>query len=166
MPLAESVREHIGRNLLIVPYYGYGWKRQDLGKPRPHLHDSLGPRQFHVRLDELAYCGGEAIGGSGIIVQPKHEFNGYWCGFYLRRTDECNFTAKQGDYMVWIIPSKPQVQPSPEKALYEWVLFDKALPTLCGYGMVAETADYMGVYYERVVVQRKELLGESNDEQK
>jgi hypothetical protein len=102
------------------------------------------------------------MGGSGEIVEPKHQFDGYWCGFYLRMSGDYNFSTRPGDYMIWISKSALRVDPAPEKALYEWVSFSSSSPCLCGYGMVAETVDQMGRFYELVMGTRKTLLNDSD----
>lgn len=162
MPLTEECKDYIGRKLIVVPYYGYGWGRPDLGGPCPDPRDSIGPSQFHVCLDELAYCLNTIMGGGGIIVEPNHQFDNHWCGFYLRNPDQCNFTTQLGDYMVWISQTKLQVQPAPDKALYEWVSFNRASPCLCGYGQVTESVVFMGEFYNRIIQARKEELSEGS----
>jgi hypothetical protein len=161
MPLTDDCKEYIGRDLIVVPYYGHGWIRPDLGGPTPEPTGMIGPSPFHFRMDEVIFCSNNAMGAGGVITEPDHPFNGHWCGLILRRTDECDFTSKQGDYMVWICQTKLPIYPASDKALYEWVSFDKSTACLCGYGLVAETVDDMGDTYDRVMATRKTLLGES-----
>lgn len=157
MSLIKTSESYICKKLLVVPYYGHGWKRQDPGAPHPEPNESIGPAPFHVLVDEITYSGGQPMGASGTIRELGHKFDGYWCGFYLRWTTEHDFTAQPGDYMVWICAVKPHVIASPDKALYEWVSFDESSLALCGYGMVAENERVMGKTYEITMATRKEI---------
>ncbi|HWQ91934.1 MAG TPA: hypothetical protein VN673_09705 [Clostridia bacterium] len=160
MPLSEASKSYIGQKLLVVPYYGHGWGRQDTNAHHREPNQSIGPAPFHVLVDEFIYCAGQAMGASGTISELGHEFDRYWCGFFLRPTTEHDFTAHPGDYMVWICAVKPQVVALPERALFEWVSFDKSSLALCGFGMVAENEKCMGKTYELAMATRRKRVGE------
>ena len=112
-----------------------------------------------MMVEELVSSGGHLMGASGTIQELGHTLDKQWCAFFLRMGRDVDFTAHPGDYMVWISLSKLPVNPSPEKALYEWVTIDDSAPCLCGYGMVAETSEQMGQTYEATMATRKRLLG-------
>jgi hypothetical protein len=143
MPLYEGSKEYIGKTLLVLPYYGHGWIRADLGTPPPEPHGELGPEPFRVRVENLISCVGDPVGAAGAIEQARHSFERYWCYFYLRTTDECDFTQRPGHYMIWIAPEKLPIQPAPDRALYEWITPERSKPVLCGYGMVAESEHFL-----------------------
>jgi len=157
MPLTQNCKEHIGRNLLVVPYYGYGWSRQDDGAPPKKPLDKLGPEPFYLRVDEFISCENQLMGMTGIIAEPMHEFNSNWCCCLLRNTDDSDFTAHPGQYMIWIAQKKLQVDPMPypEKALGQWIKFDKSEFCLCGFGVVAESVQWIQDIYKRTMDSRK-----------
>jgi hypothetical protein len=159
MPLIESSRKYIGQSLLVLPYYGNGWTRPDLGGPPPEPNGHIGPEPFRIEVQELILLGNQLQGASGYIKQADHVLDKHWCAFFLRTLDECDFTEKPGHYMIWIAPERLPVQPSPDKALYQWVAFESRSPCLCGYGMVAEESRYMGQFYSLTMTTRRTLLG-------
>ncbi len=162
MPLHAVFEEYVGRKLFVLPYYGYGWNRQDSGASPPTLIDALGPEPFHVRVEDCFFSTGQFVGAGGAISEQRHPFDRHWCVFCLREVGDFNFTDRAGHYMIWITPSKPTVEPSPEKAIYQWVLFDKSLFCLSGYGMVAESVDYIRETYDKTRASRK-LAAERQD---
>ena len=158
MPINEQIKNYIGRNLFTVPYYGYGWNRQDSAAPTASQIDMLGPEPFHFRVDEFIFCDEQCAGVSGFIDQPEHPFNKYWCGCFLRTSEDADFTKNPGQYMVWIVRKKLSVCPSQKKALFEWVTPDKSEFCLCGYGAVAESAQWMQAIYDKATASRKSLV--------
>src|SRR5438552_3982127 len=161
MPLAETCNQYLCRSLFVLPYYGNGWSRADSGpRPPPNMLAALGPEPFHVRIEEWISCAGQLMGASGTIEEPEHPFDKHWCAFYLRQVADFNFSTNPGDDMIWITPTKAEVNARPEKAIYEWVFFDKSSPCHCGFGTVAEKVEYIGDTYGRTIASRK-LVAES-----
>jgi len=163
MPFTETCKRYMGQTLFVLPYYGYGWVREDLEVRILGPLDKLGPEPFHLRVEELIYCDRQLMGVSGIIGEQKHQFDKYWCGCLLRNTDDSDFTDHPGQYMIWIAQKKLSIHPSPypEKALYEWVTFDKSEFCLCGYGAVAESMQWIQDIYDRTMNSRKLVAGQS-----
>jgi hypothetical protein len=159
MPLSQRTNEYIGRTLFVMPYYGNGWVRADLGKPPPEPHGSLGPAPFRARVEKMIICNGQLMGAMATIDETGHPFDGHWCCFYLRSTEECDFAGNQGHYMIWIAPKELPLQSAPEKPLYQWVTPDPSTSSLCGYGMVAESKEFMGEFYEITMATRRRVLG-------
>jgi hypothetical protein len=159
MPLNKSCNEFLGKTLFILPFYGNGWTRQDLGAPPQTQLDSLGPEPFHIRLDEFIYCNDQIEGISGIIEEQQHNLNGHWCCCLLRSTDDCNFSEHPGHYLVWITKDKFPVNPAPypKKALFEWVEFDKTKFGLCGFGTVAVSVNWVQDLYNRASGSRQRV---------
>ena len=157
MPLTKTCQQILGHGLFVLPYYGYGWGRQDLGAPPKTPLDSLGPEPFYLRADELIYCNEQIMGMSGIIDEAEHELNGYWCCCLLRNPDDCNLTDQAAHYMVWIAKKKLSIDPAPypERALFDWVKFDKSEFCLCGFGMVAESVVWVKETYDLAINARK-----------
>ena len=157
MPLITDCQNYLGRDVFVLPYYGYGWGRQDLNAPPKTALESLGPEPFFLRLDELVYCDGEIMGVSGIIDQKEHEYTGFWCCCLLRNPDECDLTEHAGDYLVWIAQKKLSIHPAPypEKALSQWIKFCKSEFCLCGFGMVAESVKWVKAKYDLAMNSRK-----------
>ena len=157
MPLIETSKSYIGCLLFVLPYYGYGWARKDSDPETLGPLDKLGPEPFHLRVEEIIYCDRQLMGVSGTIGEQKHQFDKYWCGCLLRNTDDSNFTDHPGQYLIWIAQKKLLIQPSPypEKALYEWVIFDKSEFCLCGFGTVAESVQWIKDIYKRTMNSRK-----------
>jgi hypothetical protein len=147
MPLIETCRSYVGRTVLVLPYYGYGWTRPDLGQPAPPPVGRFGPEPYHLVIKDLVVHADQFMGASGTIVEAGHDFDQQWCALLLRSTDNHDFTTNPGHYMVWISENELPVRPAADLALYEWVTFDKAVPCLCGYGMAADSADCMGRIY-------------------
>ena len=160
MPLVISSKDYVCHSLLVLPYYGNGWTRPDLGGPPPEPNGHIGPEPFRVQVQELISCANRLVGASGIIVSPDHPLDKHWCAFFLRTLDPCDFSRRPGHYMIWTAPVRLPIQPSPDTALYEWVSFDKGSPCLCGYGMVAEEAVHMGEFYDMTMATRRQLLGQ------
>jgi hypothetical protein len=159
MPLTETCRRYVGRNLFVLPYYGYGWNRQDVAEPPKTLLDTLGPEPFHLRVGEIISDGRDLMALTGTIEETDHQFNDYWCACLLRNTDASDFTAKPGDYMIWIARKALPIHPAPypEKALYHWVTFDKSVFCLCGFGTLAESVDWIQDIYKRTMNSRKRV---------
>ena len=160
MSLLESCRNYAGRAILVLPYYGHGWSRLDSNAPPADPKTGIGPAPFHITVGEFVSCGDRLVGATGTITEPGHALNGQWCGFLLRMGDDVDLVANPGHYMIWIAATALSIHPSPKKALYEWVEFDKTFPCLCGYGMVAEQAGNMGAFYKTTMDTRKRLLSE------
>jgi hypothetical protein len=157
MPLRKECSQYVGRDLLVLPYYGWGWSRPDLSGPDPEPNGNMGPEPFRLTVEALVHCADQLVGASGVVAEPGHRFDRYWCCFYLRSTDEHDFTTKPGDSMIWISQKQLPVQPLPEKALYQWVTFDKSSPCWCGYGMAAEGVKEMQATYDIAMEARKRL---------
>jgi len=102
------------------------------------------------------------MGVAGEIDEPAHQFGKFWCACLLRNPDECDFTNRPGDYMVWIARKALPIHPAPypEKALYDWVAFDQAEFCLCGYGAVAESVERIQDIYKRTMNSRKLAKGQ------
>jgi hypothetical protein len=162
MPLVLSHRDCVGRKLFVLPYYGYGWHREDAPAPAQTRFDLLGPEPFHLKVDECINCESLTVGISGFIHEPAHKLDGFWCCCLLRHTDDADFTERTSHYMVWIAQKKLSVDPAPyhEKALYEWVTPEKSGFCLCGYGTVAESADWIKEIYERTISTRRRVENE------
>jgi hypothetical protein len=159
MSLTKQCKEYVEHSVLVLPYYGHGWSRAGLERSEGGKAFSIGPPPFRLQVKEMVSCAGSLMGASGIVREPKHALSGQWCGVFLRMGEEVDFVNRPGHYMVWIASVKPLVQPSLEKALYEWVTFDKSSPCLCGYGMVAENVDCMRRDYEITMSTRRSVLG-------
>jgi hypothetical protein len=103
------------------------------------------------------------MGVTGTVDEPAHQFSKYWCACLLRNPDECDFTAQPGHYMVWIAKKKLPMHPAPyrEKALYQWVKFDRSEFCLCGFGVVAESVDWIQDIYNRTMISRRTAKGET-----
>ena len=157
MPLTTDCKSVLGCNVFVLPYYGYGWGRQDLPDQKKTALESLGPEPFHLHLDEFVYCNEHIMGVSGWIEEREHEFAGYWCCCLLRNPDDCDLTRRAGDYLVWIAKKKLQIDPAPypEKALGEWIKSDKSQFGLCGFGMVAESVEWVKHKYDLAMSARK-----------
>lgn len=157
MPLTKNCKEYASRSLLVLPYYGHGWTRPDLDSPPQDRLASLGPEPFHLKIEDFILCDKQLMGVSGTIDEQKHQFDKYWCGCLLRNTDDSDFTAHPGQYMVWIAQKKLPIHPAPYpgKALYEWVTFDKSVFCLCGFGTVAESVQWIRDIYKRTMDSRK-----------
>jgi hypothetical protein len=163
MPFIEACKQYVGRSLFVLPYYGYGWKRKDSAAPPKVKLDTLGPLPFHLPVKEFVSCDSQLMGISGTIDEPEHDLNGYWCCCLLRNTDDSDFTEHPGQYMIWIAKKSLPVHPSPypEKALYEWVTFDKSEFCLFGYGAVAESAEWIQDIVKRTMNSRKLVAGQA-----
>jgi hypothetical protein len=161
MPLVDACKLYVGRYLLVVPYYGYGWTRPDLGGPAPEPPGSLGPEPYHLEVEEIIYCQDKVMGVAGTIAEPRHSNNGQWCACLLRNTDDSDFTVHPGHYMIWIALTRLPVHPVPypQKALYQWVAFDRSSPCLCGYGAVAESVEWIRDLYDTTMATRRRKGG-------
>jgi hypothetical protein len=108
-------------------------------------------------VDEFIFCKQQLMGMAGTINEPHHEFNNYWCCCLLRNTEDSDLTAHPGQYMIWIAKKKLSVHPLPypEKALYEWVTFEKSEFCLCGFGAVAESVQWIQDIYKTTMDSRK-----------
>ncbi len=106
----------------------------------------------------MILCNDELMGASGVIVEHGHQFDGYWCCFYLRLTSDHDFADKIGDYVTWIAPAKLPVKAAPDKARGDWVEFDKRSFVLCGLTMVAESSENMRQTFDIVMELRKRVL--------
>jgi hypothetical protein len=161
MPFIDTCKQYVGRSLFVLPYYGHGWNRKDIKAPSKTRLDMLGPLPFWLHVDEFIPCGGQLMGICGAIDEPKHELNGYWCCCLLRNVDGSDFTNYPGEYMVWIAKMRLPISPAPypEKALYEWVTFDKSEYCLCGYGTVAESLQWIQDIYKRTMDSRELVAG-------
>src|SRR3954469_1210468 len=115
MPLSANCKDYVGSPLFVLPYYGNGWTRPDLGEPPPNPIESLGPEPFHLKVQDLIYCGDELMGATGMIDEPGHPYNGHWSAFYLRMIDEFDFTSRPGDHMVWIARTHLPIRPEATK---------------------------------------------------
>lgn len=157
MPLVSNSKECVGSKLFVLPYYGYGWGRPDLGGGSTSPLESIGPEPFHIRVDEAILCNEAVMGVGGVIDEPTHQFDKYWCACLLRNPDECDFNTRPGDYMIWIAKKQLPIHPAPypQKALGQWVTFDKSSFCLCGYGRVAESVDWIQDIYERTMNSRR-----------
>jgi hypothetical protein len=155
MPLHESCKSYVGRKVFVLPYYGYGWGREDVGAPPPDTLSGLGPLPFLLRVSEFIACGREVVGASGAIEEAQHPLDKQWCCFYLRLTSEHDFTNRPGQYMIWIAERKLSIDARPERARYEWVSFDKSFPCLCGYGAVAESVEWIRNLYDTTMATRR-----------
>src|SRR5436190_15655169 len=127
MPLTTTCAGSVGRELFVLPYYGYGRSRMDTSAPPGTILDALGPEPFRFRVDECIYCDQDLMGVSGAVVKSKDILEGFWCCCLLRNPDERNFTTRCGEYIVWIAQSELQIipEPYPRKALGDWVVPDK-----------------------------------------
>jgi hypothetical protein len=161
MPLIATSRDYLGRSLFVLPHYGYGWGRQDVGAPPKTQLDSLGPEPFNILVQDLVYCDQQLVGLSGAISESAHALNKYWCACLLRNTDESNFTTHPGQYLVWIAQKRLPIHPVPypQEALFNWVRFDKNEFCLCGYGAVAESVQWVQRLYETAMASRKQVAG-------
>jgi len=157
MPLTELSKTHVGRALFVLPYYGYGWTRRDLAVKTLGPLDKLGPEPFHLRVKEPVYCENQIMGITGEIEEPGHGLDKYWCVCLIRSTDDSDFTTYPGQYMIWIAREALSINPAPypEKALAEWVTFDKSKFCLCGYGVVAESVQWIQDIYNTTMASRK-----------
>jgi len=157
MPLTEASKKYMGHVLFALPYYGYGWTRKDLAVGTLGPLDMLGPEPFHLRVQEPVYCERQIMGITGRIEEPGHGLDKYWCACLLRNTDDSDFTTHPGQYLIWITPQELSINPAPypEKALAEWITFDKSEFCLCGYGVVAESVEWMQDIYTRTMNSRK-----------
>lgn len=159
MPIIATCKNHVGHNLFVLPYYGYGWGRPDLGVSSTSVLESLEPEPFHLHMKEPILCNGDLMGVSGPVREPRHQYDKFWCACLLRRTDECDFTTHPGDYLVYIakeaLPMHPA--PYPQKALGQWVVFDKSEFCLCGYATVAESVQWVQDVYQRTMDSRKRV---------
>lgn len=160
MPLIEACADYVGRSLFVLPYYGYGWTQPGVDGPAPGPLGSTGPNPFRMRMEELVMCAKELLGASGTISEPQHPFVNKWCCFYLRMTDDYNFTTRPGDYMIWIAEEKLAIDPQPTKARFQWVSFKESTQCLCGYGTVAESVQWIREIYDRTMASRREKGGE------
>jgi len=162
MPLQSNCTDCVGRSLFVLPYYGYGWARQDDSAPPKTPLDSLGPESFDIHADELVNCDEQIMGVNGTIESPGHELNGCWCCCLLRNPDECNFTDCPGHYMVWIANKKLPIQPVPypKEALFNWVKFEKHEFCLGGFGAVVESVESVQGLYETAMAARRQVANQ------
>jgi hypothetical protein len=161
MPLKQSCSNYVGQRLLVLPYYGYGWSREDAHAPPPKPIDGLGPEPFHVQVEEYFSSGGQLVGAAGLIKEEGHALDRQWCVFCLRESGTYDFKEHPGNYMIWITQAKVRVEPNAERAVYEWVIIDRSLPCLCGYGTVAESKDWINEIYNRTMASRKLFMERS-----
>ena len=163
MPRINDCQNFLGRKIFVLPYYGYGWGRQDLNASKKTALESLGPEPFFLRLGELVDCNGQIMGVSGIIDQKEHEYTGFWCCCLLRNPDECDLTEHAGDYQVWIAQKKLPIHPAPypEKALGQWIQFNPSEFCLCGFGMVAESVKWVKEKFNLAMFSRQLAKEES-----
>ncbi len=159
MPFSKECNIYIGQNLLVLPYYGYGWANENPKALTPTPTDEIGPDPFDLSVVELFYLEHDIVGAGGLIITKEHTMADCWCVFGLREVGEFNFSTQPGHCMVWINRTRPIVQPVREKALYEWVTIDKQYISLCGYGIVAEKSDWIRDLYERTFATRKLVMG-------
>jgi hypothetical protein len=162
MPLQPKSEKWIGQKLFVLPHYGYGWGRPDLGGGSTSPLESLGPEPFYAKVEELILCVGEPMGITGTIDEPSHQFDKYWYACLLRNPDECDFTANPGDYMIWIAEKKLPIHPAPypQKALAQWVVFEESKFCLCGYGVVAESVEWIKDKFNVAAKARKQAKSE------
>lgn len=98
------------------------------------------------------------MGISGIIIKPRDALDGYWCCCLLRNTDERDFTARCGEYIVCIAEKKLVVipEPYPKKALGDWIAHDKTAFCWGGYGTVAKSVEWVKEIYDRTMQGREQ----------
>lgn len=158
MPLLKNSTPPLGGKLFVLPYYGYGWAREDLQAPPLTPLNSLGPEPFYIRADEFVVCNNLVMGVIGVIAEPKHELDCFSCTCLLRDPDDCNFTDKAGHYLIWITKKKPEIDPvpHPDRALYDWIKPDRSEFILCGYGMVAESVNWINDTYNLAMKSREQ----------
>jgi hypothetical protein len=162
MPLEQNCRRFIGHHLFVVPYYGTGWYREDVKPSIWGWEDMIGPKSFSMLAGDFLEFNDRLIGIRGKIAESRHPYDGYWCLACLRSPDNYNFEDKPGDYMIWIARNEPQFLPAADKALYEYVIFDKSALCLCGYGTIAESPSRVQKYVEMAVSNRMSIEKEKN----
>jgi len=163
MSLEPSSIKLIGHDLFVLPYYGHGWKREDVRAPASTPKDSIGPEPFRINLEQYIYCDEHIVGLQGKIVSANHSLTGCCCVACLRRSGQFNFGSKPGHYMIWITENTPSILPNLEKAIYEWVSPDRARLCIVGYGVVAEGPEHIQELMERTVATRKRVLERAGD---
>jgi hypothetical protein len=161
MSLKETSKARVGHSLFVLPYYGYGWVRKDLAVGILGPLDKLGPEPFHLRIEEFLYCEKQIMGITGRIEEPGHGLDKHWCACLLRNTDDSDFTTHPGQYMIWVAEEKLSINPAPypQKALAEWVTFDKSKFCLSGYGAVAESVEWIQELHKQTMDSRRRAEG-------
>lgn len=154
MHYLETCDECVGKPLVVVPYYGHGWSREDPDAPPAGPLDHLGPEPFQMVLQDFIHLNGKRVGGIGRIVERDHPLAGLWVSFCLRMKGEFNFTERPGHCLIWISGNKPVISAREEQPVYSWVLASGS-PRLVGYGIVAESLDWVRAIYARAMDSRK-----------
>jgi hypothetical protein len=109
-----------------------------------------------MRVTNLIKCENKHVGLTGVIDEPRHQFDSWWVCSYLRTTGEHNLTTELGQYMIWIADKPLHVSAREDRARYLWVTFDSASPCLCGYGVAAASIKWVREKYDSVMATRRQ----------
>lgn len=129
MGLSLECQSYVGNQVLVDPYYGYGWNQQvpDYWGVFPDVDV---PQPFHMVIDRLLSVGGELRGGLGTVREPGHALDGNRVSFSTRHTGEWNFTDRCGEYNLSV--------GSVEQLTVDGRFIVTGLPALTGFGNIRD----------------------------
>lgn len=100
MALTGGCREYLGKEVVVRPFYGWGWTRNDPNLPPLTYEEMAGPAPFRAVVGAFFAQDGELCGGTGIIRDAGHPLDGQCVVFSTRHVGTFEFTAADVDYNI------------------------------------------------------------------
>jgi hypothetical protein len=102
MGLTGRCRSYLGQQVVIRPFYGWGWHRHDPDLPPLTYEEKAGPAPFRAVVTAFFKERGEIRGGTGIIRDSGHSLDGQFVVFSTRHVGTFEFTAADVAYSISI----------------------------------------------------------------
>jgi hypothetical protein len=83
MPYDPASLPPLRKPVFVLPYYGYGWSREDAVESTLSESPNVGPMPFGMQLEEWIYRKGTIVGASGQITESGHELDRLWMAFLI-----------------------------------------------------------------------------------